>query len=279
MIDIHSIARVSRQKHRKQERALRPVRPSRKSEAQYRGKLLSLVAVLKKQALDELGPVLKQLEPSYAKDAADWGEKLKSVFLRLQSMTAGVSAWAVKQANAIATAVLGDVDTRLTGSIKQSLKVDITGMLGKEGAIRDAMSMAVKANVELITSIPEQYLDKIEQAVMEAMSEGLRHEDIIKEIERIGGVTESRAELIARDQIGKLNSDFNRVRQTDLGIEEYTWSTSGDERVRDEHADLDGQTFRWDDPPPDGHPGEAIQCRCLATPIFKLETNETDSSQ
>jgi SPP1 gp7 family putative phage head morphogenesis protein len=271
MIDIHSIARVSRQKHRKRVRALRPVRPSHKTEALYRAKLLSLVALLVKQAIGELGPVLKELEPGYAKDAADWGEKLKSVFSRLLSMSSGVSAWAVKQANAVATMVLGDVDTRLTSSIKQSLKVDITGMLGKEGAIRDAMRVAAKANVELITSIPEQFLDKIEQAVLEAMSEGLRHEEIIQEIERIGGVTESRAKLIARDQIGKLNSDFSRVRQTDLGIEEYTWSTAGDERVRDEHADLDGQTFRWDDAPTDGHPGEAIQCRCVAIPIFKLD--------
>ncbi len=270
MIDIHSIARVSRQKHRKRERALRPVRPSHKSEAQYRAKLLSLVAVLQKQAIAELGPVLKQLEPGYAHDD-DWGAKLKGVFTRLAAMSANVSTWAIGQANAVASMVLGDVDTRLTASIKQSLKVDITGMLGREGSIRDAMGVAVKANIELITSIPEQYLEKVEQAVVEAMADGLRHEEIIDEIERIGGVTESRAKLIARDQIGKLNSDFNRIRQTDLGIDEYTWSTSGDERVRDEHADLDGKTFRWNDPPPEGHPGEPIQCRCVAIPVFKLD--------
>ena len=32
-----------------------------------------------------------------------------------------------------------------------------------------------------------------------------------------------------------------------LGIEKFTWDTSGDERVRDEHRALDGQVFSYDD--------------------------------
>lgn len=279
MIDIQSIARVSQQKHRQRTRRLRPTRPSRKTEVSYRAALLVLVANIHSRAKEELSPLIKRLEPEFAHDADGWHEKLQGVFVKLATATEGIKAWAQAQAYKFASAVLGDVDTRLTVAIKESLKVDITGVLSQPSTIRDAMALAVKANVDLITSIPEQYLDKVEEAVYEAMANGLRHEEIISEIERIGGVTESRAKLIARDQVGKLNSDFSRVRQTDLGIEEYIWSTSGDERVREEHADLDGQTFRWDDPPPDGHPGEAIQCRCVATPIFKLETNETDSSQ
>lgn len=268
MIDIQTIARVSRQKHRKRDRALKPIRPSRKSEVQYRAQLLSLVATLQKQAMRELSPMLKQFEPEYAKDGLI--DSLKAAFGRLTAMSSGIFTWASKQANTVAASVLSDVDSRLTGAIKDSLRVDITGMLNKEGTIKTAMQTAVKSNIDLITSIPVQYLEKVEGVIVKGMSEGLRHEALIDEIKRIGGVTESRAKLIARDQIGKLNSDFNRVRQIDLGIEEYRWMTANDERVRDEHADLDGETFRWDDAPTGGHPGEAVQCRCVAIPLFKI---------
>ena len=63
----------------------------------------------------------------------------------------------------------------------------------------------------------------------------------------------------------------------DAGIEEYIWSTTGDERVRDSHRELNGKKFRWDTPPEnsDGracHPGEDYQCRCIGRPVFKKST-------
>lgn len=41
----------------------------------------------------------------------------------------------------------------------------------------------------------------------------------------------------------------------------------GDGKVRSSHADRDGKTFSWDDPPEGGHPGEALNCRCTAEDI------------
>ena len=271
MISLQSIVRATGGNRRKKTRLLKPVRPSRRSEVFYRGRLLALVVQLKEVARVELLPKLKAMEPGYSRDDARWGDNLEGSFARLSAIGAGAGVWALRQAHKVAELVLADVDARLIVSIRQSLKVDIAGVLSRPSSIRDAMASAVKNNVALIQNIPEQYVEKLQAAVYEALAEGLRYEDLAKEIERIGEVTESRAKLIARDQIGKLNSDFNRVRQTDLGIEEYEWSTSGDERVRDEHSGYDGQTYRWDTSPPDGHPGEAVNCRCVAIPKFKLD--------
>ncbi|WP_193788037.1 phage minor head protein [Magnetospira sp. QH-2] len=47
----------------------------------------------------------------------------------------------------------------------------------------------------------------------------------------------------------------------------YIWRTVGDNKVRSSHADREGQTFSWDDPPEGGHPGEAENCRCWAEEI------------
>jgi SPP1 gp7 family putative phage head morphogenesis protein len=84
------------------------------------------------------------------------------------------------------------------------------------------------------------------------------------------GVAESRANLIARDQVGKLFGQLNEKRQTELGVTGYVWRTVHDNRVRELHEDRDGQHFDWNDPPEetpdDGHPGTPIQCRCYAEP-------------
>jgi SPP1 gp7 family putative phage head morphogenesis protein len=169
---------------------------------------------------------------------------------------------------------------------------------------------ATKANVDLITSIPQKYLAKLEKHVTDSFVSGVRHEDLIQEIypdlrremgrryasappayfekqqltpeeiiDRVDEITENRAKLIARDQTAKMNSSFNQVRQTSVGIEKYQWQTAGDERVRESHAEKDGKVFSWDDPPEDtGHPGEDIQCRCVAIPFFDLDEMEEELS-
>jgi SPP1 gp7 family putative phage head morphogenesis protein len=61
------------------------------------------------------------------------------------------------------------------------------------------------------------------------------------------------------------------MRHKAAGFTKYQWTTSGDERVREEHVDLDGNIYRYDEPTDeqDGlQPGQPINCRCLAEPIF-----------
>lgn len=49
----------------------------------------------------------------------------------------------------------------------------------------------------------------------------------------------------------------------------YIWRTAGDGKVRSAHADRDGKTYSWDNPPEGGHPGEAPNCRCTAEEVEK----------
>ena len=120
----------------------------------------------------------------------------------------------------------------------------------------------------LIKSVPQRYFGEIEARTLEALRNGERAEDIAADYVSRYGVSESRALLIARDQIGKLNGQLNRARQDALGVKRFTWRTVGDERVRDEHDELDGKVFDWDDPPGEGFPGDPINCRCGAEPIL-----------
>ena len=81
-------------------------------------------------------------------------------------------------------------------------------------------------------------------------------------------MSENDAMRIARDQIGKLNAQVNQDRQEAIGLTGYIWRTMNDDRVRDEHAMLEGEAFTWDDPPEDGPPGDACLCRCFGEPDF-----------
>lgn len=73
----------------------------------------------------------------------------------------------------------------------------------------------------------------------------------------------------------------------------YVWDTSGDERVRESHAVMEGLLCRWDDatvcsydggrtwvPRPAGavlmHPGMDYQCRCCADAWFNELLDEVD---
>lgn len=124
-----------------------------------------------------------------------------------------------------------------------------------------------KENVGRITGMLDDQLDKIERILEDGG--GMRVETLAKEIRRqCIDVSDSRAEMIARDQVLTLNAQITQARQLDAGITEYVWTTSNDERVRPEHQELEGQTFSWEDPPTVGHPGEDVLCRCVAFPVL-----------
>lgn len=126
----------------------------------------------------------------------------------------------------------------------------------------------VKQNVSLIKTIPDQYFSRIEQSIIRNVQAGKLLSDIEDEIKLAYNVSDSRAALIARDQTGKFNGNINQLRQQDVGVSKYVWSTSLDERVRPDHAEREGKTYSWNDPPEDGHPGQPINCRCAALPVF-----------
>lgn len=261
-------------------RLLKPVKPSHKVELWYKQQLLAVVAQLRKIAREELLPELKRMEPLYAtgdgitRDAKVPRRPLESTFQRMGQRIGGIEQTANRLAALAVQRSADTVDDRLKAAIKSSVGVDISPVLTQSGPILDALRAATKDNIDLIKSIPEQYFEKLGDAVGKNMERGMRFEDLAKEIERIGDVTESRAKLIARDQTSKMNGAFNEARQTSLGIDKYQWQTSGDERVREEHAENDGKVFSWNDPPATGHPGHDVNCRCVAIPYFDLDKEE-----
>lgn len=156
---------------------------------------------------------------------------------------------------------------QLNKQVRAAVGVDV---IGAEPKLAPRIEQFTARNVALIKSVPQKYFDDIEKRLLAGLSEGKRASELADELEERFGVAESDATRIANDQIGKLYGELNQVRQEALGVTGYIWRTVNDNRVREEHADREGEHFEWDDPPAedayDGHPGTPINCRCWAEP-------------
>jgi SPP1 gp7 family putative phage head morphogenesis protein len=139
--------------------------------------------------------------------------------------------------------------------------------LGSIG-VQVAIDQARDRNIRLVENAARAYAQNVRDIFEGPEAFGQRVEDLRAELLKRGDVSLSRADLIARDQTLKLNGQINEIRQRNAGIDRYEWSTSRDERVREEHEALEGRVFSWSDPPEPGHPGEDFQCRCVAIPVL-----------
>jgi len=153
--------------------------------------------------------------------------------------------------------------SQLQKQIRASLSVEVPL---RDRTIGPKLADWTTENVALIKSLPSETFDRIERIVLGGINDGRRWEDMADEIEKRFDVARGRAQLIARDQVGKFYGAVNRARQTELGVTQYRWRTSLDERVRPDHREREGKLFSWDDPPEDGNPGQPINCRCTAEP-------------
>lgn len=154
---------------------------------------------------------------------------------------------------------------QLARQVHAALGLDV---IGSDRNLARHVDGFVVENVALIKDIPLRITRDVELTATRAVASGTRWPELAKDLEKRFGYGEDRAKLIARDQVGKLYGQINAQRQRDLGITRFVWRTSHDERVRDEHAALDGEVFEYSSPPSEGLPGEAIQCRCHAEPVF-----------
>ena len=163
--------------------------------------------------------------------------------------------------------------------VSKTIGIDLT----EDNLLGDFYKRALKewteTNVNLIKSIPHNSLGDMEDIVLNGFKGGKTVKSIMQDIQHTYGVGRSKARFLARDQMAKLNADISQMQQMDAGVEEYIWSSSGDGRVRDRHKELDGKKFKWSEPPivdkktgRRAHPGQDYQCRCVALPVFDIDT-------
>lgn len=178
-------------------------------------------------------------------------------------------------ARSVARRMLADVaarDERAWMAASREMGAEI-GRIVKSTPIGEAMQAKMAEQVGLIKSLPREAAERVHRLVIEGQETGVRADVIAREIMRTGEVTRSRANLIARTEIGRAASTLTRVRAEAIGSTHFVWRTSRDSDVRPSHKRLEGKSFRWDEPPEcdpgvRALPGASYNCRCYAEPII-----------
>ncbi|CAJ1226644.1 minor capsid protein [Lactiplantibacillus xiangfangensis] len=124
----------------------------------------------------------------------------------------------------------------------------------------------VAENVSYITSIRDDYANKVEQVIYRGVTGGQSYGEMGQAIQHQAHVSRSKASFIARDQSGSIYGQMTKQRHQAAGINKFQWETMEDERVRPSHAAREGVIYDYDTA--DLLPGEDFNCRCTADPVF-----------
>lgn len=146
--------------------------------------------------------------------------------------------------------------------------------------VQAAYQAVVAEQVNLIKSIPQQYLKDVESKVWNSVMKGADMHALSVDLRKTYGVTRDRAATIARDQNHKAKAIIEKTRREELGITHAIWiHSAGGKTPRRTHVDMHGKPYpiaqgMWD---PDQKayvmPGELINCRCVSKAVVNaLET-------
>lgn len=131
-------------------------------------------------------------------------------------------------------------------------------------------------NMSYIKSLGDDHSNKIQDILLRGMTQGKSPGDISAEIQKATEMSMKRANLIARNETSSMYGALSKFKQQDAGITHFRWVTAEDSRVRDEHRKLDDKVFTWERGWDGVFPGEPINCRCIAEPLFDDELADID---
>lgn len=165
-----------------------------------------------------------------------------------------------------------EMDFRKSVSAIQAISVPATLTIGMRAQISEQWG----GNLDLyIKGWAAPNILKLRQDIMQPILAGGRAESLVKMLQQNYQVSKNKAKFLARQETALLMSKFQETRYGDMGITNYRWSTSHDERVRHDHALLNGKTFSFQQPPVSNrktgarnNPGEDFNCRCIAIPLI-----------
>ena len=126
----------------------------------------------------------------------------------------------------------------------------------------------VKHGAESIKTILATNLDDVKRVILAGVDEGLTTPQIGRNLRQYYiDHSPSKAMRTARTEVSHAAGFGQREAARQSGVvKTHTWVSSRDDRVRDEHVALDGETKDFNEPYSDGsmYPGENdINCRCV----------------
>lgn len=254
------------------QRTQRPTRPFpiKGARARYRRALRAAVRELPPIVRDTIIIEMRRIEQTQDVTGAlpvGWIAAVNGAALTAYRRWLGTTGQAT---NAAAARSFREVNAINMRSVSAQIR-SLTGLdvFLPDTGLDDIRQAYLMQNPRLLNVATEEEIGKMRDIVIRGYASGQRASEMAPLIARRLQVTDSRAVLIAEDQVGKLNGNLTRMRHLDLGITRYTWRSSEDEAVRRTHRIFDGNEYSYEQGgSPEGNPGEPVRCRCHADPII-----------
>lgn len=169
---------------------------------------------------------------------------LQASTIAIGEMLSGYADLITPWARAVAYRLLADISRRdaagwhrLGQQINRALVQEI-----ETTPMQQMLHDLLETQVDLIRSIPLDARERVHELSVRAMTGGGRWEEIAEQTLNQYGVSRSKANLIARTETGRAQTEFQRVRAEHIGSEGYIWRTARDLDVRALHRRLEGTT-------------------------------------
>lgn len=252
---------------------LEPNAPSAGIEAAYLAKLVRLIERMDNSVTYWIEARYKNNEPLAMDDVLPASELTKTI----NELVARWQKLWDKAAKKIAKHFMFEVAARNDATLRRILReANWSVKFTMSPAMRDVMKATLQQNVELIKSIPQQYLKNVQGDVMRSIQAGRDLGGLSKALQKNYGVTKRRAAFIARSQNNLATGAMDRARKLELGLTKSKWrhSKAGKE-PRPTHLANDGKLYDtakgWYDPDPKVkrhiYPGELPNCRCQSITV------------
>jgi len=259
---------------------VKPVHPPLMIEREYHNEIRAFNVEFKKAIRNVIFPMIE----SYSKITKDSltndgiGADIEKAIALLLT-TFNFNSQAERIASNMVTRVSSVNGKKTTQRINNAIGVDVGNIIKGENLSEFVEMQSIK-NSQLIKSVPADAVKDIRRIVLNGLSEGLRAEEIAKQISgnnpsSVFNKMNNRINTIARTEVAKLNSQITNKRLSNLGIIRAVWDATLDNRARVCHRARDGKEFDIAVglySSCDGktlQPAEEINCRCVARPIVE----------
>ena len=276
-LDVNNITTTSNE--------VKPVLPPVSIGKFYNRQLQNLIKKVREDINLVIMPKVKSLEPQYV---ISYDESPSvSINKQFQSLLDKYSSPNfVKIYTDLSKTYVTKIDNKNQDKFNQQMKGFGLNIYGESAFLQSYLADSIAANVKLISTIPQQYLNNVESMIDTNMRAGLRSSQMTKQLTDQFGVTKRRAVFIARDQTNKTNGLMNQKRQISSGFNYFQWLTSKDSNVRCRHKEIADKVtaygkgiYSWDNLPLSDKgspiaPGQDYGCRCTASPVPDYQVAE-----
>ena len=257
----------------------KPLKPNVSIEKKFKEKLKALTQAMIKQTEKDILKLFEKESPEYM-ITGDASISSQARIL-LSTLTEKFDKIFTLESKKLSDWMITQVDNHSKATIKNSLESLSEQVTINTQTLSEETKNILKASTEMsasyIKSIQTDYLDKVSNATYRSITSSKGLQSLVPEIQKIGGQTERKAELIALDQTRKVSADLDSARMKQNNITKFEWVHSGGgAHPRETHQAMNGKIYDLDKGAYDSSVGynvlpcELPNCKCFKVPVIEL---------